>query len=132
MWFISKLFAGLDMNSSTKLLSAWVSDEQIANLCHKIVDHFQPEKIILFGSYGYGTPQEWSDVDLLIVMNFQGRAIDVILNISHETRPEFSVDFIIKSPQEIQWRYEQFDLLVRMAVDRGKVLYESSCSSVAE
>ncbi len=29
---------------------------------------FRPDKIILFGSYAYGTPNEDSDVDLLVAM----------------------------------------------------------------
>ena len=33
-----------------------------------IADGFQPDKIILFGSYAYGTPHEESDVDLLVIM----------------------------------------------------------------
>jgi predicted nucleotidyltransferase len=30
-----------------------------------IIEHFAPDKIILFGSYAYGQPTRWSDVDLL-------------------------------------------------------------------
>lgn len=123
---ISPLANGICMKSGARLFSSWVSDEQIANLCQKIVDRFQPEKIILFGSYAYGKPHEWSDVDLLIVMNFEGRAIDLGLEMWRVTQPDFSVDFIVKSASEIKWRYEQFDPLVRVAIDRGKFLYESS------
>lgn len=32
-----------------------------------LVDNFQPQQIILFGSYAYGTPDEHSDIDLLII-----------------------------------------------------------------
>ena len=34
---------------------------------------FRPQKIILFGSYGYGKPTEDSDVDLLVIMPFDRR-----------------------------------------------------------
>jgi predicted nucleotidyltransferase len=34
----------------------------------RIAEKFQPEKIILFGSYAYGQPKPESDVDLLVVM----------------------------------------------------------------
>lgn len=33
-----------------------------------IAAEFSPDKIILFGSYAYGTPHEDSDVDILVVM----------------------------------------------------------------
>jgi predicted nucleotidyltransferase len=32
----------------------------------KIVQKLNPEKIVLFGSYAYGTPNPHSDVDLLV------------------------------------------------------------------
>jgi predicted nucleotidyltransferase len=40
----------------------------IRRFARQIAERFQPQKIILFGSYAYGTPHEESDVDLLVVM----------------------------------------------------------------
>ncbi|MFV9503604.1 MAG: nucleotidyltransferase domain-containing protein [Oscillochloridaceae bacterium umkhey_bin13] len=43
-----------------------VPSEQIQALADQIAAAFQPEQIILFGSYAYGTPGRHSDVDLLV------------------------------------------------------------------
>jgi predicted nucleotidyltransferase len=40
----------------------------ICRYVRALVDRFQPERVILFGSYAYGTPNADSDVDLLVVM----------------------------------------------------------------
>ena len=40
----------------------------IRRYARQIAEKFDPEKIILFGSYAYGEPHEWSDVDILVVM----------------------------------------------------------------
>ena len=40
----------------------------IRRYARHIAERFQPDKIILFGSYAYGTPTPDSDVDLLVVM----------------------------------------------------------------
>src|SRR5262249_4514108 len=40
----------------------------IRRYARQIVEQFQPDKIILFGSYAYGQPHEWSDVDILVDM----------------------------------------------------------------
>jgi predicted nucleotidyltransferase len=32
-----------------------------------LVEQFHPEQVILFGSYAYGSPNEHSDVDLLVI-----------------------------------------------------------------
>ena len=47
------------------------NEEDIREILNRIIDkikiHYQPEKIILFGSYAWGNPTKDSDVDLLIV-----------------------------------------------------------------
>ena len=42
---------------------------EILATCVDIVRDFHPLKVVLFGSYAYGTPSEESDVDLLVVMD---------------------------------------------------------------
>jgi uncharacterized protein len=39
--------------------------DQIQAFSQQIADKFQPDRIILFGSYAYGQPTPDSDVDLL-------------------------------------------------------------------
>lgn len=49
-------------------------------LKHEIVERLkplEPEKIILFGSYAYGTPNEDSDIDLFLVKDSDERNYDV-------------------------------------------------------
>jgi uncharacterized protein len=45
---------------------------QIEALSQQIAQQFNPNCIILFGSYAYGEPTEDSDVDLLVVLTFEG------------------------------------------------------------
>ena len=40
-----------------------------------LVEKYQPDNIILFGSYAYGTPTDDSDVDLLII-NYSSAEFD--------------------------------------------------------
>jgi hypothetical protein len=44
-----------------------IPQETIRSLADQIVALFHPQKIILFGSYAYGTPRPESDVDLLVI-----------------------------------------------------------------
>src|SRR4051812_16841001 len=83
-----------------------------------------PEKIILLGSYAYGTPTENSDVDLMVVMNYRGREHAKALEILRAVRPPFSIDLLVRRPGATSRRYREFDPLVRGTLDRGKSLYE--------
>ena len=42
-----------------------VDDQAIQNLCDRIVQEFQPERIILFGSYAHGNPTPDSDLEAI-------------------------------------------------------------------
>ena len=47
------------------------SNDEINQLVYLIVEIADPDKIILFGSYAYGNPNEKSDLDLLVIRNDQ-------------------------------------------------------------
>ena len=94
----------------------------IQRLAREIADKFQPEKIILFGSYAYGKPHQDSDVDLLVVMsawNETSKACRIRLAVHHP----FPLDLIVRTPENLQWRLAEEDWFLREVVEKGKVLY---------
>ena len=103
---------------------------EIMEFSDRIARQFRPDKIVLFGSYAYGTPNDDSDVDLLVVMPFDGQSRDKSLEIWKALRPSFSVDLILRTPEETARRYREWDPLVREALDRGKVLCERDAPGV--
>ncbi|MCX5991580.1 MAG: nucleotidyltransferase domain-containing protein [Chloroflexi bacterium] len=48
----------------------------ILDIVDQIKERYEPEKIILYGSYAYGKPTEDSDIDLLIVKETDSRRVD--------------------------------------------------------
>ncbi len=101
-----------------------IATKEIDELSGRIAREFDPERIILFGSYAYGTPAEDSDVDLLVVMPFEGSSLRKALEILDTLNPSFCVDVVVRAPDDAARRYAEYDPLIREAVDRGKVLYE--------
>ncbi len=49
-----------------------IDAQQIAQLTQQIVTIAQPEKVILFGSYAYGQPDEDSDLDIMVILPLEG------------------------------------------------------------
>ncbi len=96
----------------------------ILSLSRRIAQEFHPERVILFGSYAYGKPSAESDVDLLVIMPFEGEAFWKSQEILNRLNPEFSVDIVVRRPEDVVRRYKLGDPLLREALDRGKVLYE--------
>lgn len=101
-----------------------VTLEDIARLSEKIVREYQPERVILFGSHAYGNAGPDSDVDLLVVLRFEGRNFWKSLEILNRVDPPFSVDLLARRPDDTARRYAEGDPLIREALDHGKVLYE--------
>jgi predicted nucleotidyltransferase len=89
-----------------------------------IADKFDPEEIILFGSYAYGKPHAWSDLDLLVVMDTPQGEIKAIIEISDSLPPlPFRVDIIARSRAIINKRKKMGDFFLREITEKGKVLY---------
>lgn len=95
----------------------------IQKLCKQIVDAFRPQKVILFGSYAYGTPNFDSDIDLLVVMPFEGRVHDQAVKIRRGLDASMPVDLLVRTPEQVRRRVEMNDFFMREIVEQGKVLY---------
>jgi predicted nucleotidyltransferase len=54
------------LTTNTQIIQP-LTEELLAEIVRRIVEGAHPERIILFGSYAYGTPTKDSDVDLIIV-----------------------------------------------------------------
>jgi predicted nucleotidyltransferase len=93
----------------------------------KIVQTLKPEKIILFGSYAYGTPNPHSDVDLLVIMKTKASLKERSWAVSRLLLPRpFPVDILVKTPKEVAKALESGDFFLKEILTRGKVLYERS------
>lgn len=80
------------------------------------------QKIILFGSYAYGVPNQDSDIDLLVIQEtdktFHQRIQELRLLLP-KNRP---IDLIVLTPQEYQ-KAKGMNSLVDEIDAKGKVIY---------
>jgi predicted nucleotidyltransferase len=90
----------------------------------RIVKKFDPEQVILFGSRARGDAGPDSDVDLLVVMDFEGAARDQAVAIHlalHGSR--IPLDVIVTRPEDFAWRKNYVGTIEWPAAREGKVLY---------
>jgi predicted nucleotidyltransferase len=50
--------------------------EIIQDILEQLLTSYAPQKVILLGSYAYGTPRRDSDIDLLIIKETSERFLD--------------------------------------------------------
>jgi predicted nucleotidyltransferase len=102
----------------------FVNLNEIKKKAKVIAEKFDPEKIILFGSYATGNPTHDSDVDLLVIMNNGESTFQASVNISLAVKHSFPMDIIVRTPEEIDRRLSLGDFLLKEIMEKGKVLYE--------
>jgi uncharacterized protein len=100
-----------------------MTQKYIKELCKQIVENFHPEKIILFGSYAYGKPNQYSDLDLLVIMPFNGSPLSQAAKIITQIKPKTALDLIIRTPEQIQERLAMKDNFMKDIIENGKVTY---------
>jgi predicted nucleotidyltransferase len=94
----------------------------IRRYARQIAELFRPEKIILFGSFAYGTPRVDSDVDLLVVMPC-ANPVSQAVRIRLALRAPFPMDLLVRTPDNLQRRIAEGNWFLREIVEKGKVLY---------
>jgi predicted nucleotidyltransferase len=95
----------------------------------QIAEKFQPDKIILFGSHAWGTPNADSDVDLLVVMPATNELTQAV-RIRWECPSPFAMDLLVRTPSELAWRLAEKESFSTEIVTKGKVLYEIEDAAV--
>jgi uncharacterized protein len=97
----------------------------IRRFARQVAERFQPDKIILFGSYAYGTPHADSDVDILVVMparNELGQAFKIHWTI----QPPFPLHILVRTPRNLTRGLEEGEAFLSEILSKGKMLYEAN------
>ena len=108
------------------------TNDEIMQFVYLVAEVSDPDRIILFGSYAYGEPDDKSDLDLLVIKN----GID--FSIEDETKLAVAV-YNARRLRKIKTKYDVFfstDSQARIiaegggafddALQRGRIVYERS------
>jgi len=99
-------------------------EKEIESITIQIIEKYEPEKIILFGSAARGESGYDSDADFLIIKKetpFYGA--DRIRELSRIVNRNIPVDFLVYRPEEFEKRVEMGDPFLKAIIKEGKVLY---------
>jgi predicted nucleotidyltransferase len=99
-------------------------NREIESVTEQIVEKYNPEKIILFGSAVRGELSADSDVDILIIKKDTPLyGADRIRQLSRLIERNIPIDFLVYRPEEFEKRIEMGDPFLKAIVKEGKVLY---------
>ena len=104
--------------------------ERLEPYLRVIVERFHPERIILFGSYAYGQPDQGSDFDLLVIRRAIASEKASNLEIAHAfwdvpgPRPSFTI--LSKTPERIAERLSVKSPFYEDIVGKGLEVYAAT------
>ncbi|HRN71110.1 MAG TPA: nucleotidyltransferase domain-containing protein [Candidatus Woesebacteria bacterium] len=85
----------MDRNQIKKELDIYVT---------RVEKKFDPEKIILFGSFARGDATNWSDVDILVISQFKGipekKRFDILYDLHTDLIKNHDINVYGITPQE--------------------------------
>ena len=107
-----------------------IDRKKITGFVDEVVRQFQPDRVVLFGSYAYGRPGTDSDVDMLVIMPHEGHSAIAAAEIRKRIRAGFPMDLIVRSPGEIRERLDMHDSFIAEILERGETLYDGDHARV--
>jgi predicted nucleotidyltransferase len=99
-------------------------DQTLSAIVKRLVQRFDPDQIILFGSRARGAPRKDSDIDLLVVLPVTGskRAKQVEMRVAlHDIR--VPKDIIVATPEQVARQRDIVGTIIHPALREGRVLY---------
>jgi predicted nucleotidyltransferase len=110
----------LEIRERWELLEA-----ELNRIVSTLKKEYQPEKIILFGSFANMKLHEWSDLDIAIIKDTKEHFIDRLHTVSSMTKPSVGVNFVVYTPKEAQDMMDKGHyFFIDEILKKGKVLYE--------
>ena len=100
-----------------------VKISQIRKYALALARQFNPERVILFGSYASQKQGPDSDVDLLVVMECPGDPSQKAIELRLAVPREFPFDLIVRTPVQVRQRLEAGDTFIATILEKGRVLY---------
>ncbi len=98
---------------------------KINDIVNRIAFGFNPDKIILFGSYAAGNPNSDSDIDLLIIKDTDlpkhKRSFDIQKSLRGSMIP---LDILVYTQKEFEQEQHNKYSFLSSAIKTSKILYE--------
>ena len=104
-----------------------VPQQVLREAVKRLVEGFEPIRIILFGSQARGAADDRSDVDLLVICRIAGRKRDLMVAMDRALNGlGIARDVVVLTPEEFERDRHIPGTVARPASLEGKVLYDSA------
>ncbi|OGQ94981.1 MAG: hypothetical protein A2284_04890 [Deltaproteobacteria bacterium RIFOXYA12_FULL_61_11] len=101
-----------------------ILDRELERCLNLLLEHGDPEKVILFGTLAHGTIHEWSDIDLVVVEETSLPFFRRLKRLRKLLRPRVAMDIVMYTPVEFERLCAERSFFQEEILAKGKTLYE--------
>lgn len=102
-----------------------VLEQELRRILDVLIQKYQPDKLIVFGSVAQGEFHEWSDLDLVVIKATDKPLLDRIEEVLALTRPRIGLDVLVYTPEEVEAMVdERRAFILDEIIYKGAVAYE--------
>ena len=98
--------------------------EQIEQYCQEIVSKLNPQTVVLFGSFATDDVNEGSDIDIMVIADFQVGFLDrikLLLDLNHFGLPVEPIGYTVQEFTSMKGAGNPF---ISQVLRTGKILYQ--------
>ncbi len=88
-------------------------------------------QIVVFGSLAHATLDEWSDLDVVVVMETDLPFLERVRRLQHRVRPQVAMDLLVYTPEEWAELRETRPFVRDEIAAKGRTVYERSATALA-
>ena len=102
-----------------------IEEQPFSEICRRLVHAYHPKRLILFGSQVWGTPDQHSDLDILVEVDETDEPIRKRPRKGYKTLFEigFPCDILVRTSDEIARERKLPTTLIHKIVTDGQVIH---------
>ena len=104
--------------------SRMVNRQKVLSCLVESLKEYDPERLLLYGSWARNEEDEMSDIDLVVVKLTNKPFLERLAEASqYLTKFEKAVDLLIYTPEELVCMKEQGNAFIEMLLEEGRLIY---------
>ncbi len=97
---------------------------QLEEYCREIARELNPQAVILFGSFATGDINEGSDIDIMVIADFQVGFLDRIKLLLDLNRFDLPIEPIGYTSEELEHMKQRRNPFITEVLTTGKIIYD--------
>lgn len=98
-------------------------EKEAGRIIEVLIQRYNPQRIIIFGSFVSGDLNKWSDLDIVVVKETRKSFPYRIGELISLTEPKVPTDFLVYTPEEFEEMSKYNYFIKDEVLKKGKIVY---------